>query len=150
MELASRKGSRKFVSGLAKCIGRDLQISPAQQTQWRVTKERGVQLFAPETGGRYEVFNERPLKPEIIRYCQQDVALLPILYNVYNAKLKADGEAFWRFIIRSESEERVRQSQSASYDGKSKDKAFGWDQESITRWTDDWNEDIMMEAMHGS
>jgi exonuclease 3'-5' domain-containing protein 1 len=149
MELASRKGSRKFVSGLAKCIDRDIQTSMARQEEWRATKERGRQLFAPEKGGRYEVFNERPLKPGIIQYCKQDVMLLPLLYTVYNIRLRAVDEAFWRSVIRSETEERVKDSQKAGYDGNSKDKAIGWDQEDITQWTDDWNEDIMMEAMHG-
>jgi exonuclease 3'-5' domain-containing protein 1 len=66
MELAFRTGSRKFVSGLAKCIEKESPISTAAKTEWRLTKERGRRLFAPEKGGCYDIFNERPLKPEII------------------------------------------------------------------------------------
>jgi exonuclease 3'-5' domain-containing protein 1 len=80
MELAYRTGSRKFVSDLAKCIEKESSISAVAKTEWCLTKERGRRLFAPEKGGRYEVFNERPLNPEITQYCKQDVVLLPGLY----------------------------------------------------------------------
>jgi exonuclease 3'-5' domain-containing protein 1 len=100
MELASRTGSRNFLSGLAKCIEKESPISAAAKTEWCLFKERGHRLFAPEKGGRYEVFNDRPLKPEIIQYCKQDVALLPGLYGFYSTKLRQPGQAFWRVHVR--------------------------------------------------
>ena len=94
MELAYRTGSREFVSSLAKCIEKESPISAAAKTEWRLTKERGHRLFTPEKGGHCEVFNERPLKPEISQYCKQGVELLPSLYDVYNTKLRQPGVAF--------------------------------------------------------
>jgi exonuclease 3'-5' domain-containing protein 1 len=125
MELAFRTGSRKFVSGLAKCIEKESPISTAAKTEWRLTKERCRRLFAPEKGGRYDVFNERPLKPEIIQYCKQDVALLPGLYGVYSAKLRQPGQAFWRVHVRETTKNRIKLSQRPGYDGNSKSKALG-------------------------
>jgi len=46
-------------------------------------KETGLKLFAPEEGGIYEVFNERPLSDMIGLYCVQDVQWLPVLYQTY-------------------------------------------------------------------
>lgn len=37
------------------------------------TKSSGVYLFAPEKGGRYEVWEERPLVPELIEYAASDI-----------------------------------------------------------------------------
>jgi len=39
IELASRTGSRKFVSGLAKCIEKESPISAAAKTEWRLAKD---------------------------------------------------------------------------------------------------------------
>jgi exonuclease 3'-5' domain-containing protein 1 len=91
MELAYRTDSRKFVSGLGKCIEKESSISAVAKTEWCLTKERDRHLFAPEKVGRYEVFNERPLKPEIAQYCEQDVALL---------RLSQPGQAFWQIRVR--------------------------------------------------
>jgi exonuclease 3'-5' domain-containing protein 1 len=150
MELASRTGSRKFVSGLAKCIEKESPISAVAKTEWRLTKERGRGLFAPEKGGRYEVFNERPLDPAIIQYCKQDVALLPGLYAVYSAKLQQPGRAFWRVHVRETTKNRIKLSQSPGYNGNSTSKALGWDDQSINNEIESWNEDIMMEARAGT
>lgn len=149
MELATRNGSRRLVSGLAKCIEYGSPISSTDKTRWRLSKERGVRLFAPEKGGRYEVFNERPLKPEIIQYCHLDVSLLPGLYDVYSAKLRPASQAFWRAHIPEETKLRIKDSQSPSYVPRSKSKALGWDDEEVERWIDSWNDDIMTEHMSG-
>lgn len=88
MELATRTGSHEFVSSLAKCIARESPISAAAKAEWSLSKEHGPRLFDPAKGGRYEIFNERPMKQDIVQYCHLDVALLPGLYSVYNAKLR--------------------------------------------------------------
>ncbi|KAF7946536.1 hypothetical protein EAE96_009533 [Botrytis aclada] len=87
MELATRSRSQKFLSGLGRCIDQDLVQTPEELEVRSAIKRRGVQLFAPEKGGRYEVFNDRPLDPAIVDYCVQDVQLMPQLWNIYNAKL---------------------------------------------------------------
>ena len=149
MELAYRTGSREFVSSLAKCIEKESPISAAAKTEWRFTKERGHRLFAPEKGGRYEIFNERPLKPEIIEYCKQDVVLFPGLYDVYNIKLRQPGEAYWRVHVRETTKDRIKLSQSSGYDDKSKHNALGWNDQTIEDDIESWNDMIMMEASAG-
>jgi exonuclease 3'-5' domain-containing protein 1 len=127
MELATRtyNHSKDFVAGLAKCIEKESPISGAAKAEWRRTKEVGSQLFDPKKGGRYEIFNERPMKPEIILYCAQDVILLPGLYDVYNAKLCLPGQAFWQAQVRAATEDRIKLSQSPRYDGQAKSKVRG-------------------------
>jgi exonuclease 3'-5' domain-containing protein 1 len=149
MEPAYRTGPREFVSGLAKCIEKESPISAAAKTEWSLTKECSHRLFAPEKGGRYEVFNERPPKPEITEYCKQDVVLLPGLYDVYNTKLRQPGQAFWRVHVRETTKDRIKLSQSLGYDGKSKGNALGWNDQTIEEEIESWNEEIMMEASAG-
>ncbi|CZT06997.1 uncharacterized protein RAG0_12578 [Rhynchosporium agropyri] len=131
MELAYRTGSREFVSSLAKCIEKESPISAVAKTKWKLTKEFGHRLFAPEKGGRYKVFNERPLSPEITEYYKQDVVLLPGLYDVYNTKLRQSGLAFWRVHVRFMTKDRIKLSRSSGYDGKSKCNALGWNDKTI-------------------
>ncbi|KAJ5995438.1 hypothetical protein N7481_002415 [Penicillium waksmanii] len=77
MELVTRSYSKKFVTGLGKCIEKDAPITSTEKVDWSLTKERGRRLFAPEYGGKYEVFNNRPLSQDILQYCCQDVEFLP-------------------------------------------------------------------------
>lgn len=79
MELATRYYSRKYVSGLAKCIDRDALLTTDEMQTWKASKEKGLKLFAAERGGSYEVFNVRPLPDDIKEYCVQDVQFLPEL-----------------------------------------------------------------------
>lgn len=121
LELATRGGSRKYVSGLAKCISRDAGLDTGQTSAWQACKEIGRSFFAPERGGRYEVFNERPLKQAISDYCAQDVTALPLLWSVYDAKLTPA----WRTTVEITTRERIIESQSQSYDPNGPDKALG-------------------------
>ena len=149
MELATRKGSKDFVAELAKCVEKESPISPAAKAEWQRTKEGASRLFDPRKGGRYEIFNERPMRPEIVQYCARDVALLPGLYNVYDAKLRLPGEKFWQVQVREATKDRIKLSQSPGYDGQVKGKARGpWDKMSIGRAVDSWNDDVMFDAMN--
>ncbi|OAF60358.1 hypothetical protein VC83_03560 [Pseudogymnoascus destructans] len=131
MELASRMGNRAYVAGLAKCIEKDSPVFTTVKTEWQHTKDSASRLYNPEKGGRYEVFNERPMRPDIKEYCARDVALLPGLYGVYAAKLQNEG-AFWRVLVREATTDRIKLSQSTSYNGQSEDKCCGpWDEWSI-------------------
>jgi len=118
MELATREGSKDFVAGLAKCIENDIPTSAAAvKEEWQRTKEGATLLFDPKKGGRYEVFNDRPIKPEIIEYCARDVALMPWLYNVYNAKLCLPRAAHWQIRVQKATKDRIRLSKRPDYDG---------------------------------
>ncbi|KAF7882730.1 uncharacterized protein EAF02_006093 [Botrytis sinoallii] len=117
MELATRSHNRKFLRGLGKCMDQDLVQTSEELEVRSAIKKRGVQLFAPEKGGRYEVFNDRPLDPAIVEYCVQDVQLMPQLWNVYNAKLALMNKR-WATKIERETKARLLLSQSAEYNGK--------------------------------
>ncbi|KAG6152621.1 hypothetical protein E4U37_003741 [Claviceps purpurea] len=121
MELAARGKNRRSVAGLAKCIQNDSPISKAEKMKWDQLKKSTICLFEPKKGGRYEVFNERPFRDGILKYCAGDVALLPGLYDVYDKKLTAE----WRDRVRAATLDRVRLSQSASYEPNGPNKGLG-------------------------
>ncbi|RDL30458.1 uncharacterized protein BP5553_10336 [Venustampulla echinocandica] len=129
MENAARKGNvrgKKMVHGLAKCIKEDSNLSEDQKIKWELAKEEGRRLFAPELGGCYEVFNERPLKKEIKAYCEQDVWFLPHLYKVYRDRLGigySEGPN-WYKAISSETAKRLEESRSETYEPQGRDKAL--------------------------
>ncbi|KAF2678020.1 hypothetical protein K458DRAFT_423432 [Lentithecium fluviatile CBS 122367] len=121
LELATRSGSKRFISGLAKCMERDLPMTSAERQTWMATKETGRRLFAPERGGSYEVFNKRPLPQEIREYCMQDVKFLPRLWRFYYDKLTP----VWKARVEDAAKARVRESQSARFVGQGQHMALG-------------------------
>lgn len=120
MELVTRSYNKKFVTGLGKCIETDAPITFTERDIWKSTKERGRRLFAPECGGKYEVFNKRPLSEGILQYCCQDVEFLPRLWKTYDDKMTPKKR---NWVIK-ESIKRVNQSHSPHYDGKGRHKAL--------------------------
>ncbi|KAJ5557340.1 hypothetical protein N7494_001255 [Penicillium frequentans] len=149
MELGTRTGSKEFLAGLKKCVEADSTITQKEKTAWGRTKDHARQLFDPSLGGRYEIFNERPIRQVIAEYCAGDVTLLPNLFNVYSAKLHPPRETFWKLHILEATKGWIKLSQSPRFDGKSRANARGpWDKESIEQAIDQWNDDIMDEAMN--
>jgi exonuclease 3'-5' domain-containing protein 1 len=125
MELATRNFSRRHVNGLARCIERDASLSFEENRKWKTCKDKGVHLFAPERGGSYKVFNDRPLREEIREYCVQDVHFLPRLWDCYNRKLSQT----WRKKVTEATMGRVDESQSSNYVPHGQHKALaplGW------------------------
>lgn len=88
MELAGRSYSKKFRNGLAKCVEKDTALVRTEKRLWQEAKNRGHKLFDPESGGRYAVFEDRPLNEHLAVYCVQDVLHLPKLWSIYNSRLK--------------------------------------------------------------
>ena len=112
LENATRHYSKDKVVGLAMCIERDAQLTRKASTAWKATKERGHFHFEPKFGGSYQVFNSRPMLHDIIEYCTQDVVYLPRLWRVYTQKISMK----WMRKVEDETRERVRDSQTASYE----------------------------------
>jgi exonuclease 3'-5' domain-containing protein 1 len=121
MELATRSGRRKFLHGLSKCIEKDGGLKKDEKSELLAVKEKGLNLFAPERGGSYEVFNTRPIDRDIVAYCVQDVAFLPVLWKHYHDRLTPE----WARKVEIATEERIVLSQSASYEGKGEGRALG-------------------------
>lgn len=120
VEYASRPTAGRLIKGLAKCISEDHQMGCTESRKWTQVKEAGQKLFAPERGGAYAVFNERPL-PEALRdYCVQDVMILPKLLVGYANRL----QPHMAVQVIDESSKRVLQSQAAHFNGQGRHMAL--------------------------
>lgn len=116
---------------------------------WQHTKESVRRLYDPNKGGSFEVFNERPLRQEVVQYCKQDVELLPTLWEVYSSKLRRPDHGCWRLTVREATAERIKLSQSKKYDGQAGGRDSGpWDAYNIEQATEDWNNDVTLCAIN--
>ncbi len=82
----------KYLKGLSK-VFREYAVAflgPQEQAYFKAVKDKGRALFDPSKGGDYQVWDARPLHPDLVTYCAGDVA------HLLNMKRK------WRF-----SEERI-------------------------------------------
>lgn len=114
MEVGTRARPGKYLAGLAKCISRDVPMTPFEKASWRATKERGKTLFSLQHGGSYEVINARPLSKEVVEYCVQDVQFLPRLWQTYSRALTPT----LRQKAQAEVRDRIILSQSPQFNGK--------------------------------
>lgn len=112
LECATRSSRKIYVKGLATCIEEDKPLTPTARNTFKATKQIGRALFATEQGGSYEVFNERPLRKEIMDYCTQDVVYLPLLWKIYTNKISTD----WALRFEKETLQRLLMAQDPSTD----------------------------------
>lgn len=127
MEAATRApwSANRFVNGLGRCLERDINLSFAARQQIAQVKQAGLKLFAPEKGGSYEIFNQRPLSKDIKMYCIQDVQYMPMLWQQYSKKMTGAT----RTKVKIASKDRVTESQAKDYNPHSRNKAYlplGW------------------------
>ncbi|KAK7398591.1 hypothetical protein QQX98_012028 [Neonectria punicea] len=123
-ENASRVGGRAFLSGLAKAIQSDAQLGIQTRERWlRIKKDTKVKM-----GGN--VFAKRPLEDKIIQYCANDVIHLPRLMDFYGQRITEP----WRSRALTESQNRVVEARSPTYNPDSPSKARGpWETEQNVR-----------------
>ncbi|KAK1992545.1 hypothetical protein LX36DRAFT_684842 [Colletotrichum falcatum] len=121
MENAAWPGRRRFVIGLEKCIDTYAPLSNYEKLRWKAVKEAGLKLCHPKQGGLYEVFNIRPIQTPIQAYCINDVQYLPQLREILWRRLNST----WREKVKIETQKRVLESQSKSYEPQSVQKRFG-------------------------
>ncbi|KAF8539776.1 ribonuclease H-like domain-containing protein [Trichophaea hybrida] len=121
MELATRPGRKQCVNGLARCIRTDAGMGWNEVREFEARKQQGLELFAPEKGGSYEVFNERPVKKEIVEYCVQDVEFLPKLWMAYKKRLTPG----WARKLESATEERLALARSKTFMPDGRNMALG-------------------------
>lgn len=79
-EIGIRNGPKDILARLSKYAEKDSTISAAEKSARELTKSNAF-------GGRYDIFNERPIQPMIVKYCAGDVTLSSDLFNIYNARL---------------------------------------------------------------
>jgi exonuclease 3'-5' domain-containing protein 1 len=121
LELASRRGAKHIVCGLAACIEQEQALPSLALSQWQSTKKEVVKMFDPKLGGSYEIFNKRPLPQILIEYCIGDVQVLPILTTIYQSRLNNH----WSEEVLAETEKRLEDSRSPGYQPRGKQKIFG-------------------------
>jgi exonuclease 3'-5' domain-containing protein 1 len=143
LELATRSSSKRLLAGLAKCVENHAATSFATKQNWRALKESVSRLYVPEKGGRYEVFNERPLRQDIVQYSAQDVEMLPVLWEAYGPKLRTPANSFMRSMVREATQSRIKLSQSQNYNGHNRSMALGWDDLEIQRKRTAWGDKII-------
>ncbi|KAG7005121.1 hypothetical protein G7Y79_00021g049880 [Physcia stellaris] len=115
LEVAQRDGEKRDkydrLLSLVDCINKDCDLAPKQKEELKQIKEGGKSLYSPVHGGSYEVFNERPMRREIIEYCAQDVTFLPGMWLRYSKKITPE----WAAKVEVETEKLVRQSQDRDF-----------------------------------
>lgn len=140
MEVASRSRSKTHLKGLGNCIMHDLGLGKDEKQCVEAIKAKGILLFAPDKGGSYAVFNQRPMTEEIVEYCVQDVVYLPKLFDKYNGKLgntvcldatssvlldATGSQDIWAYRVIEASADRVALSQWEGFDNKRMDMKKG-------------------------
>ncbi|KAJ6554437.1 ribonuclease H-like domain-containing protein [Mycena capillaripes] len=115
----------RFVKGLVPSL--ETYVAPLKSAavvrEWARVKDAGLRLFAPERGGRYEVFEDRPLAPGLAEYCVQDVALLHELEVVLHRMIGPMGRN-WEQRVVAESAVRVAVAHIANYAPRGPEKAL--------------------------
>ncbi|KAK5219710.1 hypothetical protein LTR47_011485 [Exophiala xenobiotica] len=114
LEYVTRPGHGKFLNGLVKCVSQLTEIGMAELAEWKTVKDQGQKLIAPERGGRYEVLQERPLSADVVKYCVQDVLMLPKLLLSYSRRLHPS----LAMKAHEETLRRIRLSQEPGFNGK--------------------------------
>ncbi|KAJ4110258.1 hypothetical protein NW768_012018 [Fusarium equiseti] len=140
MELASRAEgkSKKFLSGLAKCIDIDVPSTDETKLRW----------LQPDAATNMHLFNSLGHAPN---RSMRRVEMFPVLWKIYRRRLGRPGEAFWLSHARCESQERVQHSKkdSGSQKGRHLGPNMWWDKEQREAAIDSWNDDLLLEMRIG-
>ena len=112
--------SRRFRCSLEKVIRRHSNMTLAETADWSATKTLGVGLFAPERGGSYDVFKQRPLNPLLIPYSINDVICLPQLYDKFSSNLSPHVKR----DVESKTEQAIVETMSPRYRGNGRDRTL--------------------------
>ncbi|EWC48045.1 hypothetical protein DRE_02624 [Drechslerella stenobrocha 248] len=124
MEVACRWGSKRYLNGLSRVLRTYQVIEPREMARWAAVKEEGVRLFAPESGGSYDVFNQRPLSETLAKYCVQDVRFLKRLWDLFAPNLERPSMANWKTRVRDETLRRVALCDNPRYNPKGRERAM--------------------------
>lgn len=87
MKAPEQRRSR-FNIGFRKALLATEVLTAKKREKMASIKEAGCKLFAPELGGSYEVFDMRPLPPELLDYLVTDVV---VLLDLLDEQLRLSG-----------------------------------------------------------
>ncbi|KAK6413820.1 hypothetical protein LTR95_017812, partial [Oleoguttula sp. CCFEE 5521] len=121
LELATRRGSKHVLCGLAACIEEERVIPSPVVLEWKSTKLQVIEMLKAGSSGSCDVFNTRPLSQLLINYCVGDVQFLPALSAVYEKRLNK----YWSERVQVETVQRLEQSRGLHYIPQGKHKIFG-------------------------
>ncbi|KAF2748621.1 hypothetical protein M011DRAFT_493481 [Sporormia fimetaria CBS 119925] len=114
---------RRRLRSLDYCIRTYVAMPLIAEQIWGEAKYDGKQLFAPENGGSYQVFNQRPMSRTMQAYCVGDVQYLPELRRIFSERCRTE-------LVAEETEKRVVESQSSNYQPNGPHKALAhWSEE---------------------
>jgi len=72
-----------YVQGLHKCLTQCPTLQSEQKVFAEWINNLGKNLFEPQNGGSYEIFQQRPLNPFILIYAAHDSRYMLVLYEQY-------------------------------------------------------------------
>lgn len=91
-----------YLQGLKKVLEKYLEesqvLSGDDAKVLEQVKQRGLCLFAPDHGGSYEVWKERPLRPDLLEYAAVDVKWLLGMRNFWTPNDPSMTEELNRFV----------------------------------------------------
>jgi exonuclease 3'-5' domain-containing protein 1 len=105
--------TRPSHGGLVKCVSQLPEIGMTELAKWKTVRDQGQKLIAPARGGRYQVLQERPLSADVIKYCVEDVLMLPKLLLSYSRRLHLS----LAMKAHEETLRRIRLSQEPGFNG---------------------------------
>lgn len=110
------KSTDRFLAGLKKVMDAAKVIPEEGRNKFAEIKAAGIKLFAPESGGAYSQWTERPLSKELINYACCDVKYLLSMKQKW-------GGIKWDYLVESIAMQRIAETIS-NIPVKGKQKAY--------------------------
>jgi len=121
--ISAFRPTSEFVVGLKTVLEKSSPwLTAARRDEIARIKQAGVALFAPEKGGSYQVWDERPLSPLLVEYAAVDVALLFQVYEHALANLPRGMDTVHKLM--QVSKQRVDTCIAASIPTSGRERAF--------------------------
>jgi exonuclease 3'-5' domain-containing protein 1 len=90
--------------GLWQCLSHDIKLSGSTRYHYKKIRDMGRNLFAPNHGGRPQMFNVRPLNKDLKACIIQDTLIMFTLYSFYSSRLTPST----RLVVEEEGKKSLR------------------------------------------
>ena len=138
MELASRKGSKEFLTSFSKCI--EQQCSSSERTKHKAFDIKNE----ADTMASERSMHRQPTEYRHGKVSRQ----LPQLYQAYSSLLESHDQKFWRVEVEGATKARIELSRNPKHQPNPDENTRGpWSEAYIEQAIDNWNEDVLFEAM---